>query len=157
MSYGRFLLMIGTSTVLMYGLMYLNTYEIDHVWFSQTRIWMAFIMGASMAMVMLAFMWKMYPNRLANVAMLGGALTVFVMALWLVRSQVTVGDVSYMKAMIPHHSIAVLTSRRAGIKDKRVRELADNIIDAQVREIAQMRGLIAELSTQPPSGQPAHN
>ena len=157
MSYGRFLLMIGTSTVLMYGLMYLNTYEIDHVWFSQTRIWMAFIMGASMAMVMLAFMWKMYPSRLANVAILGGALTVFVMALWLVRSQVTVGDVSYMKAMIPHHSIAVLTSRRAGIKDKRVRELADNIIEAQVREIAQMRGLIAELSTQPPSGQPAHN
>jgi uncharacterized protein (DUF305 family) len=50
-----------------------------------------------------------------------------------------------MKAMIPHHSIAILTSRRAQISDPRVRQLADEIIAAQEREIAQMEALIADL------------
>jgi len=94
---------------------------------------------------MLLFMRKMYTNKRANTGILLGSLVVFVLSLWLVRSQVTVGDVSYMRAMIPHHSIAILTSERAQIKDPRVRELADGIIDAQVKEIAEMKALIADL------------
>ncbi|MBH0111546.1 DUF305 domain-containing protein [Novosphingobium sp. YJ-S2-02] len=145
MSYGRFLAMIATSTLVMYGLMYLNTYALDHVWFSQTRAWMALLMGAVMALVMLGFMWSMYPRRRVNMAILGIAIAAFAGSLWLVRSQETVGDVSYMKAMIPHHSIAIMTSRRAHISDPRVRELANGIIDAQVREIGEMESLIADI------------
>ena len=74
----------------------------------------------------------------------------FAGALWLVRSQETVSDVSYMKAMIPHHSIAIMTSERAHIRDPRVRELADKIIEAQVREIGEMKQLIADLEANPP-------
>jgi len=145
MSYFRFAAMIVTGTVIMYGLMYLNTYELDHVWFSQTRTWMAFIMGAAMAVVMLAFMLKMYDSKAINLAIVIGSIAVFGGALWLVRSQETVDDVAYMKAMIPHHSIAIMTSKRAEIDDPRVRELADSIIEAQVREIAEMERLIADL------------
>ncbi|MCK1739409.1 DUF305 domain-containing protein [Bradyrhizobium sp. 139] len=153
MSYGRFAAMIATSTVVMFGLMYLNTFALDHIWYSQTRTWMALLMGAVMATIMLAFMWSMYKNRAANIAILSASAVVFVGALWLVRSQQTVGDISYMKAMIPHHSIAVLTSERAHIRDPRVRKLADGIIEAQVREIGEMKGLIAELENKPvPSG-----
>jgi uncharacterized protein (DUF305 family) len=145
--------MIAVSTVVMFGLMYLNTYALDHVFYSQTRTWMALLMGAVMAIVMMAFMWSMYENRRLNAAIIAGGVLVFAAALWLVRSQETVADVSYMKAMIPHHSIAVLTSRRAHIHDPRVRELADKIIDAQVREIAQMKSLIADIERKPvPSG-----
>ncbi|PKQ06182.1 MAG: DUF305 domain-containing protein [Alphaproteobacteria bacterium HGW-Alphaproteobacteria-12] len=145
MSYTRFGTMIATSTLVMFGLMYFNTYALDHIWFSQTRAWMALMMGAAMAVVMLGFMIAMYGNRKANIAIfLTGAL-VFAASIWLVRSQETVDDVSYMKAMIPHHSIAILTSRRAQISDPRVRELADGIIEAQVREIAEMKRLIADL------------
>lgn len=150
MSYARFGAMILTSTTVMFGLMYLNTYAVDHVFYSQTRTWMAIVMGAAMAIVMLLLMWGMYANRLANLAILVISIVVFGGALWLVRSQQTVGDVSYMKAMIPHHSIAVLTSERAHIRDPRVRKLADAIIEAQVREIAEMKGLIAELERSPP-------
>jgi len=99
-SYARFAAMIATSTLVMFGLMYLNTYRLDHVRFS---------------------------------------------ALWLVRSQATVDQVSWMKAMIPHHSIAILTSERAHIPDPRARKLADAIIETQRREIAEMKALIAEL------------
>jgi uncharacterized protein (DUF305 family) len=149
MSYARFLAMIAVSTVVMFGLMYLNTYALDHVFFSQTRTWMALLMGAVMAVVMMSFMWTMYKDARTNAAVIAGSVIVFAVSLWLVRSQETVGDVSYMKAMIPHHSIAVLTSRRAHIRDPRVRTLADQIIDAQVREIAEMKTLIADLQRNP--------
>lgn len=149
MSYARFAAMIATSTVVMYGLMYLNTFALDHVRYSQTRLWMALLMGAVMAVVMLGFMRKMYPSRRANAGIAAGAVVVFAAALWLVRSQETVDDVSYMKAMIPHHSIAIMTSARAHIRDPRVRELADGIIEAQVREIGEMEALIADLQRNP--------
>lgn len=143
--YARFGLMIATSTVVMFGLMYLNTYQPDHVFFSQTRMYMAFVMGAAMGIVMLLFMLGMYPDRKLNMAILAGSAVVFGLALWLLRSQATVEDVSYMRAMIPHHSIAIMTSERANISDPRVRKLADEIIAAQRREIAEMKTLIAEL------------
>lgn len=151
MSYMRFAAMIAVSTVVMYGLMYLNTYALDHVWFSQTRAWMAVVMGAVMAVIMLGFMWDMYKSRAANVAIVAASVIAFAGALWLVRSQATVSDVSYMKAMIPHHSIAIMTSERAHIRDPRVRKLADGIIAAQVREIGEMKQLIADLEQHPTS------
>jgi hypothetical protein len=149
MSYTRFGLMIAVSTVVMFGLMYLNTFSVDHVFYSQTRMWMALLMGAVMAIVMIAFMWSMYPNRTVNAAIVVVAAVVFCLSLWLIRSQETVDDVSYMKAMIPHHSIAIMTSSRAHIKDPRVRKLADGIIAAQVREIEEMKQLIADLQANP--------
>jgi Na+/proline symporter len=155
MGYGRFAAMIATSTVVMYGLMYLNTYAMSHIEYSQTRMWMACVMGATMALIMLGFMWGMYNNRGVNVGIIAGSIVVFALTLWLVRSQETVDDVSYMRAMIPHHSIAIMTSERAHIKDPEVRKLADGIIDAQVREIAQMKRMIARLESHPtPSGAP---
>jgi hypothetical protein len=149
MSYTRFGAMVATSTAIMLGLMYLNTFALDHIYFSQTRAWMALVMGATMAAVMLTFMWGMYQDKRANIAILVGSVAVFAVALWLVRSQETVDDLSYMKAMIPHHSIAILTSERAHIRDPRVRHLADGVIRAQVKEINDMTGLIAELQRRP--------
>lgn len=151
MAYSRFLAMIATSTIIMFGLMYLNTWDISHVWFSQTRMWMALYMGAAMAVVMLAFMLGMYTNRKANIAILVGSVIAFSAGLYLVRSQNTVGDVAWMKAMIPHHSIAIMTSTRANISDPRVRDLADEIIEAQKREIAEMEALIRDLNGGPPA------
>lgn len=145
MSYSRFAAMIGTSTVIMLGLMYLNTYALDHIFWSETRAWMALLMGATMAVIMLGFMWSMYQNSAVNLGIVAGAAVIFAGSLWLVRSQATVDDVDYMKAMIPHHSIAILTSRRANISDPRVRELADGIIEAQLREIDEMKVLIEDL------------
>ena len=149
MSYMRFFAMIATSTVVMFGLMYLNTYAIDHVFFSQTRAWMAIYMGAAMAIIMLAFMLGMYGNKTLNVAIFAGSALAFVAALYLVRSQQTVDDLAWMKAMIPHHSIAILTSEGANITDPRVAALAQQIIDAQLLEIAEMKALIAELQGGP--------
>ena len=145
MSYWRFAAMIATSTVVMYGLMYLNTYAYEHVFWSETRAWMALVMGATMSVIMLGYMLAMYRNKALNLAIFGGSVAVFALALWLVRSQATVDDVDYMRAMIPHHSIAVMTSERARISDPRVRKLSREIIEAQEREIAEMKVLIRDL------------
>ncbi len=144
--YARFAAMILTSTAVMFGLMYLNTYELSHVQWSETRFYMAFVMGAAMAVVMLGFMLHMYRNTAVNLAIVAVAVLVFAGALFLVRSQTTVQDKSWMRAMIPHHSIAILTSERAEITDVRVRELADEIIRAQRKEIDEMEWLLADIA-----------
>lgn len=144
-NYARFAAMIATSTAVMLGLMYLNTYQWSHVRWSETRFYMALVMGAAMAIVMLLFMLGMYRSTKVNVAILVASVAVFAGALALVRSQATVQDQSWMRAMIPHHSIAILTSERAEIDDVRVRELADEIIAAQRREIAEMEWLIDDI------------
>ncbi|CAM3898955.1 DUF305 domain-containing protein [Mesobacillus thioparans] len=144
-NYGRFGLMVLTSTIIMLILMYFNTYSIDHVFFSETRFYMALIMGGVMAIVMLAFMSKMYTNKKVNLGIYAGSALVIAVSLFLVRSQTTVDDVSWMKAMIPHHSIAILTSERANIEDPRVRKLADGIIETQRKEISEMKALIKDL------------
>ncbi len=143
--YVRFMLMIAAGTAVMFGLMYLNTYDADHIFWSETRFWMAFVMGAAMMVVMLLFMWSMYKSRTKNLIILAVAAVVFALSLWLVRSQTTVTDTEYMKAMIPHHSIAIMTSERAHIRDPRVRKLAHDIILAQRREISQMKYLIDDI------------
>ena len=150
-SYLRFGAMIATSTVVMFGLMYLNTWKWDHVLFSQTRMWMALYMGGAMALVMLGFMLGMYRDRQKNLIVVAVALLAFVAGVALVRSQATVNQIAWMDAMIPHHSIAILTSTRAHIEDPRVRALADSIIEAQTREIAEMKALIADLQGGPPA------
>ena len=144
-NYGTFFAMIGTSTIVMFGLMYLNSYEFSHVRFSETRSYMAIYMGASMAIIMLGFMLGMYKNKKINLAIFGSSALIFAASLFLVRSQTTVKDQAWMKAMIPHHSIAILTSERAEIDDVRVRELANSIIKAQRREIKEMEWLIDDI------------
>lgn len=145
-NYKKFFAMIATSMILMYFLMYLNSMLIfEHARFSETRLFMTLIMGSAMMIVMLAFMRNMYKNSKVNIAIFIGASLLLFSAVWLVRSQVTVSGVDYMEGMIPHHSIAILTSDRAKIEDLRVRELADEIIKAQRKEIKEMEWLIDDI------------
>lgn len=150
-SYWRFGAMIATSTVVMFVLTYTNSFAYGHVRWSEERVYMALLMGGSMAMIMLGFMWGMYKNTKINVGIMLGGLALGLVALFLSRSQVFVDDTAYMKGMIPHHSIAILTSERADIDDVRVRELADEIIVAQRSEIKEMEWLIADIEENGPA------
>ena len=145
-NYTKFLLMLAVSFIAMYITMYLNTYQIDHVYFSLTRFYMSCLGIAAMAIIMFVAMRNMYQNKKKNIAIVLGSIVLFVGALGLVRDQKsTVGDVLWMKAMIPHHSIAILTSERADIQDPEVKKLAEDIIKAQEKEIAEMKAMIKRL------------
>ncbi len=145
-NYTKFVLMLAASFVAMYITMYLNTYEIDHVYFSLTRFYMSCLGIAAMAIIMFVAMRDMYNNKKKNIAIVVGSIALFVGALGLVRAQAPiVGDVLWMKAMIPHHSIAILTSERADIQDPEVKKLAEDIIKAQKKEIEEMKAMIKRL------------
>ena len=145
MSWGRFAAMIATSTFIMFFLMYQLVYAFDHAMFSINRLVASLVMGSVMTAVMLGFMWSMYKGKAVKVAVFAGALILAVVLIATNRSQALIGDVAFMKSMIPHHSIAINNARRASISDPRVRELADQIIESQVREIAEMKALIDDI------------
>lgn len=146
--YPKFLLMMAASFVIMYAVMYLNTYQLDHVYFSMTRFYMTCLMISAMALLMLGFMLKMYNDRKKNIAIVIGSLLLFFVSLFLVRAQKPIGDILWMRAMIPHHSIAILTSERADIKDPEVKKLANDIIKAQKKEIEEMKSMIKRLENE---------
>jgi hypothetical protein len=145
MSWGRFAAMIATSTFIMFFLMYQLVYSSEHLMFSINRFVASLVMGAVMTLVMLGFMWSMYKGMAIKVGVLAVALVLGMALLLVNRSQALISDVSFMKSMIPHHSIAINNARKASISDPRVRQLADEIIASQVREIAEMKLLIEDI------------
>lgn len=145
MGWGRFAAMILTSTVIMFFLMYQLVYSFEHATFSVNRLIASLVMGTVMTVIMLGFMWSMYPGTALKLAVALAAALAGIILLYVNRSQILISDVTFMRAMIPHHSIAVNNAGRATIRDPRVRELADQIIRSQVREIEEMKVLIADI------------
>ncbi|WP_374515240.1 DUF305 domain-containing protein [Brevundimonas sp.] len=143
--WGRFAAMIATSTVVMFFLMYQLVYSLDHALFSLNRLMASLIMGCVMAVIMLGFMWSMYEGKRMKVAIVAAAAILGALLLYMNRAQTLVDDTTFMRAMIPHHSIAINNASKARISDPRVRELADEIIASQVREIEEMKRLIADI------------
>ena len=136
---------MGTSFIIMYAVMFLNADVFDHVMLSHTRTYMTILMVAPMAFTMLLFMWGMYTNRKMNFIILGLSIIIFIIALVGLRQQTFIGDEQWMKAMIPHHSSAIMVSQKAHLKDPEAIKLAEEIIEAQEREIAKMKKMIYRL------------
>lgn len=137
--------MLFISFVAMYAIMYLNVDQFDHIYINMTRFYITLLMISAMALIMLGMMKMMYQNKKLNVIIVTFSIAVFILALAGVRTQTAIGDVQYMKGMIPHHSIAIMTSKNAHLKDPEVKKLAQSIIDAQEKEIAQMKAMLARL------------
>ena len=143
--YKKFALMLAISFFMMYAIMYLNVDQLDNVYINMTRFYMTLLMVSAMALLMLVMMRMMYQNKKLNLVIMVAAVAVFILALVGVRTQTAIGDVQYMKGMIPHHSIAIMVSKNAHLKDPEVKKLAQSIIDAQEKEIAQMKAILARM------------
>lgn len=146
MSYSKFIIMMLISFVIMYLVMFLNIDKLAHYHTSVTRIYMTLLMIAPMAVLMITMMAKMYPDKKTNTVIIISGSLAFILFLIALRSQTPVGDVQYMKAMIPHHSSAILVSKHADIKDPEVKKLSEKIIRSQEEEIAEMEKMIERLS-----------
>lgn len=144
-NYQKFGFMLVTSFLIMYGVMFLNVDSADHIYLSLSRTYMTLLMVSPMAIVMLMLMKMMYPDRKTNLIIYVASVSVFILSLTLLRIQTPVGDVQYMKAMIPHHSSAILTSKNADLKDPEVKVLAKGIIESQEKEISQMKAALKRL------------
>lgn len=148
MGYGRFFLMMIISFVIMYSVMFLNMESILHYHTSLTRIYMSVLMVAPMAVVMMLMMGKMYSDRKVNAVIIGTGLLLFILALTFLRTQTLVDDTQYMRAMISHHSSAIMTSKNADITDPEVKKLSEKIIQTQEDEIKQMESILARMKQQ---------
>jgi hypothetical protein len=153
MGWSRFFAMITTSTVIMFFLMYQLVYSWDHAMFSVNRLIASLVMGCVMAAVMLGFMGSMYQGMRTKLGVLIVAILAGSILLCVNRNQNLIEDTAFMRSMIPHHSIAINNARKAEISDPRVRELADQIIDSQVREIEEMKLLIDDIERNGERGQ----
>ncbi|MEP7252280.1 MAG: DUF305 domain-containing protein [Ginsengibacter sp.] len=145
MSYKKFSLMMVISFIIMYSVMFLNVDEANHIYISTTRIYMALLMVSPMAIVMMLMMGKMYPSKKVNTGIILGGVVLFGLVLAGLRTQTPIGDVQYMKAMIPHHSSAIMVSKHANIKDPEVKKLSEGIIASQVKEIAEMKAILERM------------
>lgn len=145
MTYQKFSVMLIISFIIMYIVMFLNIDRIGHYHTSINRIYMALLMVAPMAVVMMAMMGRMYPSKKTNTVIILGAVFVFTVVLAALRTQTPINDVQYMKAMIPHHSSAILNSKEANLKDPQVKDLARQIIESQEKEIAEMKAMLERL------------
>lgn len=145
MSYKRFGITMLISFFIMYFVMFLNIDKAEHYHTSTTRIYMALLMVSPMAIVMMIMMGKMYPAKRTNTLIMLAGVIVFVLVLIGLRTQTPIGDIQYMKAMIPHHSSAIMVSKHANIKDPEVKKLSEQIIQSQEKEIAEMEAKIKEL------------
>ena len=143
--WSKFILMLICSAISMYITMYFNTYEFSHAYFSWTRMYMTLIGIGGMAIIMFLFMRKMYKNKTKNAVIVLGSILLMTVSTVLVRKQIPIDDVKWLRAMIPHHSIAILTSKNADINDPEVKKLAENIIEAQEKEILEMKAMIKRL------------
>jgi uncharacterized protein (DUF305 family) len=144
-NYLKFGIILTISFVLMYAIMFLNVNDIDHIYINMTRFYMTLMMISVMAIIMLVMMPMMYTDKKKNVWLILSSCILFALSFAGVHKQVGISDVQYMKGMIPHHSIAIMTSENAHITDPRVRKLADNIIATQEKEIKEMKALIDSL------------
>lgn len=153
-AYLKFLAMLFISMFAMYAISYLNCDVAEDFRWSETRLYMNLMMGSAMSIVMLLFMKDMYANRKINTAIYFSSGIIFMMSLVLVRNQILIHDIAYMRGMIPHHSIAILTSEHARIRDQRVRDLADDIANSQRREIKEMTWLVNDIKINGPAQSP---
>ena len=143
--YEKLMISLLMSFVIMYIVMFLNVSEGNHIYLSLSRTYMALLMVSPMAIVMLLVMGKMYPDKKRNTIIIITSLIIFIVSLAALRTQTPVGDVQYMKAMIPHHSSAIMTSENARLQDPEVKKLAEEIIKAQEEEISKMESIIERL------------
>ena len=144
-SWGKFAAMIATSVAAMFFLMYQLVYSFDHATFSLNRLVSSLVMGCVMTLIMLGFMWPMVRGATTKIAVLVGAVLAGIAVLAINRDQTLIGDEEFMKSMIPHHSIAINNARKSDIRDPRVQRLANQIIESQVEEIAEMKWLLEDI------------
>lgn len=142
--YAKLALALTINAVLMFFITYSMLASLDHFYFTINRVYMSLMMVAPMAIVMLVVMRSMYSNLKLNAALIAGFALLFVGTYFFARYQVLVGDEEFLRAMIPHHSSAILMCEEASISDPEIQSLCSEIIAAQEREIAEMKELLGE-------------
>lgn len=130
------------SGAIMYFVMFAMIDGLPEFFHNLNMFYMALMMVAPMAILMVLMMPSMYRNRTVNAAICAGAAAVFIGAFFSIREQAAIGDTQFLRSMIPHHSGAILMCREARVRDPEIQALCDQIIRSQRAEIDQMEAML---------------
>ena len=137
---------LAVSLIIMYFVMFTMIWRIGDFFNNLNMLYMAVMMATPMGILMLLMMRMMYANKKLNLLLHVLFAALFVLAFWGMRAQAVVGDRQFVRAMIPHHSGAILMCNRASLRDPEIRDLCfkpNGIVDSQRREIVQMEAFLA--------------
>ena len=143
--YLRLAAMILASFATMYVLMYAMVNVVENALPNNNQLYMAGLMAAAMAIVELAIMGGMYPNKKLNLALVGVSILALAGFWFGLRGQVAISDRQFLKSMIPHHAGAILMCSEAAIQDVEIAQLCKSIVSSQQTEIDQMRTILERL------------
>ena len=143
--------MLGLNLAISLAIMYFAMFAMIWSWgeFVQNInfFYMALLMWAPMAAVMLLTMRSMYRNPKPNAALYAALTAVFVLSWIGIRDQTLVGDKQFLRSMIPHHSGAILMCEKAKVSDPEIQSLCAEIIKSQAQEIDQMKNIRNRLAS----------
>ena len=141
--YGMLALNLTISLVIMYLAMFAMIWSSGEFIQNINFFYMALVMWAPMAVVMLLTMRSMYSNGRLNLLLCGAFVLIFVASFAGIRAQAAVGNRQFLRSMIPHHSGALLMCERAKLSDPEIVSLCGRIIQSQTEEIAEMKAILA--------------
>ncbi len=136
---------VGIHFFIMFALTYSGVFRFEHIYPNLNRFYMAVIMVAPMVILMMIFMGHMFGNKKLNIVLYSLSAVLFIGGFFAIRSQALVGDDQFLKSMIPHHSIAIKTCKKADISDAEIKQLCKEIVEAQREEISQMEEIMKRL------------
>lgn len=144
--YGHLAIMTLLSFIAMFIFMYAMVDQFANVYPNVNQFYMAGLMAAPMVIIELIVMRAMYPDTKMNMIIGGVALVALLLFFVGIRVQAAVGDVQFVKSMVPHHSGAILMCNRASLSDAELKKLCSDIVGGQQREIDQMKAILARLN-----------
>lgn len=144
-SYQKLAIATTINAVIMFLLTYVMIDSLDHFLVNINRVYMALIMAAPMVLVMLTVMRSMFKNPRTNTILYITFVGLFLLLFFLIRTQTPVGDEAFLRSMIPHHSGAILMCEQANISDPEIVTLCEEIVEAQVEEINQMKAILTRM------------
>ena len=141
--YGRLAIELTLDFVVMYLVMFTMIATLSHFRFNLNNVYMTLMMVAPMTIIMLVSMRSMFPSQRLNGLIIAGATAVFLLSFLGMRTQAGIGNSEFLRAMIPHHSGAIMMCEQASITDPEILALCQEITKSQKAEIAQMEAILA--------------
>ena len=143
---GSFWMMVVASFIIQFFIMSLiMSNSVSNITFSVGKFYISVIMALLMGLIeVIMHDYHMHLFSLPYYLSLAIALSLF---LYLYKTQQYILDEDYLKEMIEHHSMALLTSEEIlqKTKSERVRKLAENIVSTQEAEIKYMKQMLTNM------------
>jgi len=118
------------------------TYNVNHIRFHLNDVYMALLMTSWMIVLDSIYHYNDHQNNdyQNNIAIIIGIISIIVL-IYLIKNQVLIDDKQFINGMIPHHSMAILMAEKIKnkSKNKKIIDLANNIIKTQNKEIEYMK------------------